>query len=112
MKVEAHDTVDGRPAWVLSVVDPADPRETAAVWTDEQTCVPVRVEFLEGGKPVKRYRAKAAALRHEGRYWFASEAEMTDVATGSRSVLRFEGVDAGARLTSVDFNPQQFYQRN
>lgn len=113
VKVHSRDMIAGRAAWVLSVaMDPANPRETATVWTDEQTCVPVRVDFLESGKVVKRYVAKQDTLRREGRFWFAAEAEMRDVVTGSRSVLRLEGVDGEARLTSVDFNPAQFYQRN
>ncbi|HKY90160.1 MAG TPA: outer membrane lipoprotein-sorting protein [Nevskiaceae bacterium] len=113
VRVDARDTVAGRPVWVLSVATGgAGARESARVWTDEQTCVPLRVDFLADGQVAKRYRVQPEALRREGRYWFASEAQMSTESSGSRSVLRLDGVDSQARLSSVDFNPAQFYQRN
>ena len=93
-------TGKARPAWSYS-------RMRALV--DRQTGVPLRVELYQGDELRQLITAPAESLRQAGGYWYAAALELRDLATGSVTSLRFEGVDVSGHIAGPMFDPQQFY---
>ncbi len=114
-KLEGSDKIDDRPVHVLSfqpLPGMESPYTSVRAWIDRETCVPLRADFNEGDKVLKRLTAPAKALQQSGKYWYLSEIEMQDLAKGTRSVLRIGEVTSGGELASLYFNPNSFYLGN
>ncbi|HUS25712.1 MAG TPA: outer membrane lipoprotein-sorting protein [Candidatus Binatia bacterium] len=110
-----QEEVDGRPADVVTYqpLPSVETRYTSVkAWIDRAACVPVRAEFYEGPKVVKRLTSPPGALQQSGKYWYLSEIRMEGVPEGSRSVLKMSEVTSGGELPAVYFNPQSFYLAN
>ncbi len=110
--LEAPQTIEMRPVHVLSfkVLPGSETRYSGArAWIDQATCLPLKVEFLEHGKPRKRLTANANALRPYGKFWYLSESELVDLRDNSRTLLRVTKVEGGEPLPKRLFDPNAFY---
>lgn len=79
---------------------------------DQQTCVALKVEFLDGGGVRKTLSVKPADLKQSGPHWYASDAMIQDVKNGTRTRVRVTGVTSGDKLANRYFHPQTFYLGN
>jgi hypothetical protein len=114
-KLEGPDRVDGRPVNVLvfkALPDVETRYGSVRAWVDEKTCVPLRSDFYEGDKVVKRLTAPISALQQSGNYWYLSQIEMLSLPSGARSVMKMSEVTSGGTLPAVYFNPRSFHLAN
>lgn len=114
-KLEGSAELDGRKVHVLlfKALPAVETRYTGVrAWVDQDSCVPLRADFLEGEKVVKRMTAAAKHLQQSGRWWYLAEIEMHALTTGTRSTLKLGEVTSGSELSSVYFNPQSFHLGN
>jgi outer membrane lipoprotein-sorting protein len=92
------EQVEGRPCFVLAGRgDDGSPYGEVTLWVDQQTYVPMKVEYLDkAGKPFKRYRTlKLKSFRDRV---LAAESVMENLQTGSKTqltVLKLEGATLG-----------------
>ena len=113
--LERSEELDGRKVDVLlfKALPAVDTRYSGVrAWVDQQTCVPLRADFLEGDKVIKRMTAPAKGLQQSGRWWYAAEIEMHALGTGTRSTLRIGEVTSGGELSSAYFSPHSFHLGN
>lgn len=112
--LEGSVDLDGRSAQVLSMkpAGSSSPYSLVRSWIDQQSCVPVKVEFLSGSAVRKRFQAAPGALRQSGRYWYLAESTMQDLAEGSSTRLRIDKVTSGESIPSGYFEPTSFYLPN
>lgn len=113
--IEAAEKLDGRAVKRLSVV----PHQEAGsrysrirAWVDDESCVALKVEFLEGNSVRKRLTGPAKALERSGSYWYLSEATMEDLKEGSRTRLKITGVKSGVDMANRFFDTRNFYVGN
>jgi hypothetical protein len=110
--LEAPGEVHGRPAHVLSF-KPTEGMETrytqVRAWIDQEACVGVRAEFLEGSRVAKELSSPAGALKKSGRTWHLTELEMKDSFSGTRTVLRMNKLDSDNPVPSRYFDATTFY---
>ncbi|MGH8528891.1 MAG: outer membrane lipoprotein-sorting protein [Nevskiales bacterium] len=114
-KLESSDQIEGRAVQVLSfqpLPNVDSPYTSVKVWVDQQTCVPLRADFNEGDKVLKRLSASPKALQQSGKFWYLAELEMKNLGKGTRSVLKLGEVTSGSELSNVYFNPSSFYLGN
>lgn len=92
------EKVEGRPCFVLKGKgDDGSPYGDVTLWVDQQTYVPMKVEYLDkAGKPFKRYRTlKLKSFRDRV---MAAESVMENLQTGSKTqmtVLKLEDATLG-----------------
>lgn len=92
------EKVEGRPCFVLKGKgDDSSPYGDVTLWVDQQTYVPMKVEYLDkAGKPFKRYRTlKLKSFRDRV---MAAESVMENLQTGSKTqmtVLKLEDATLG-----------------
>lgn len=111
-KLEASAMLDGRAASVLSMTP--RPGETSRyslvrAWIDQQTCVAVKVEFSDAGGVRKRVLASGKDVKQSGKYWYLSEADMSDLKDATHTHLKILDVTSPDKLAQRLFNPQTFY---
>lgn len=83
------------------------------VWVDQQACLPVQAEFMEGKTLRKRLTTPPGAIREAGGgRWYLSSMEMTDLRSGSKTSLRVLDVSSGTKLSPNHFDPKMFYLGN
>ncbi len=114
-KLEGADKIEERAVQTLSfqpLPNVASPYTSVKVWVDQATCVPLRADFNEGDKVLKRLNASPKALQQSGKFWYLAEIEMQNLGKGTRSVLKLGEVTSGRELSSTYFNPQSFYLGN
>jgi outer membrane lipoprotein-sorting protein len=112
LKLEPAAAIDSRPAHVLGMVP--RPGETTRynqlrAWVDQKTCVALKVEFSDSGGVRKRITANPKALKQNGKFWFASEAEMADISNGTSTRIKVFELSSPAKIADRLFNPQTFY---
>lgn len=78
-------------------------------YVDQKTCVPLKVEFMEGKDVRKRMSVAAAAVKQSGKQWYAEEATMVDVKDGTQTTVKVLGVKNDVDLANRYFNAQTFY---
>lgn len=113
--IEASEKLDGRAVKRLAVKPHAESGSRYSqirAWVDEQTCVALKAEFMEGKVARKRLLAPAAALTKAGDTWYAAEATMHDLKEGSRTQLKVTGVKSGEDLANRYFDARNFYIGN
>ena len=111
-KVDGSEHVNGRPAHVLlfKAKPGAETKYTSVkAWIDVEACVAVRGEFYEGRKLAKELSSPAGSLKQSGRTWYASEIEMRDPNTGTRTVLRMDKLDSEKQQSARYFDPNGFH---
>ncbi len=109
---EGAGELAGRPVDVLLFTPAADAGtrySRVRSWVDRETCVPLKVEFLEGAGVRKRLSADAAALRRAGEHWYLSEVRLDDLHDQTSTVLRILGVSTGQEPPRRYFEPGSFY---
>ena len=106
---------DGRDVSVLTF---APRKEDGSRYTsmrariDQQTCVPLSVEFIDPSGVRKTLTVKAADLKQSNSRWYAEEAQVKDIKNGTHTRLKVTGVLAGDTLAGRYFSPQTFYLGN
>lgn len=117
--IAGHEEIAGRKTTVLEYTPAAPATSTAGTkytrvrsWVDDQTCVPLQIEFYQAEGARKRLSVPAAALRKADDLWYASEAELVDLLDGSKTVLRVLGLDTDQAPPGRLFNPSTFYLGN
>jgi negative regulator of sigma E activity len=87
LKQLADETVEGRQCWVLEGRgDDAGPYGTVRLAIDQQTFVPMKVEYADkSGKPFKRYRT--LKLKSFKDRVLAAESVMENLQTGSKTAM-------------------------
>jgi len=114
-KAEARESIGTRPVHVLSFSTMTGAETLyngARAWIDTESCLPLKVEFLENGKPRKRLTAKPDAIRPNGKHWYLSQSEVVDLKDNSRTILRVTNLTSGQKLPTRYFNPNTFYVGN
>jgi len=85
---------------------------TVRTLVDKQTCVALKVEFVEPAGIRKVVTVAPANLKQSGPHWYASQAEVRDLKNGTRTRVKVTGVSAGDKLAGRYFSPQTFYLGN
>ncbi len=83
----------------------------ARLWVDQQSCVPIKGEFEQGGVVRKRLTVPVDALKQAGNYWYAAVIEMRDEKEGLRTIVRVRGASPAEEISGGYFDPSTFYQR-
>lgn len=81
------------------------------LWVDQQSCVPLKAEFEQGGAVRKRLSVPVEALQRSGDRWYPAMVEMQDEKEGLRTVLRMRGLSEAEKLSGGYFDAKTFYQR-
>ncbi|HWU68979.1 MAG TPA: outer membrane lipoprotein-sorting protein [Stenotrophobium sp.] len=113
--LEPPSTIEQRPVYVLSFRPAAGSHSSfdrVRAWVDQKTCVPLKASFYAGNALLKALTASADALRQSGKYWYLSEMTMSDLRSGSQTVLRVAHVGEGVGIDKHYFEPGSFYQAN
>ena len=114
-KLEAAAEIDKRPVHVISVAPEkgkASPYTLIRSWVDQKSCVALKTEFHEGDKPRKRLTSPAASLKQSDKYWYASEMEMADLKTETRTTVKLGRLIDVDGLSTRYFNPNTFSYGN
>lgn len=111
-KLEAPVTLDNRATYVLTMTP--RPGETVRynqtrAWVDQKTCVATKVEFSDAAGVRKRIVAKASDLKQSGKFWYLTEADMSDLKDNTHTHLKTLDLTSPEKLADRLFNPQTFY---
>lgn len=111
-RLDGEERLEGRPVHVMSLQP--RPGEVSAydstrLFVDQKTCVALKAEFRRVGRVRKLMSAPAAQLRRVGARWYASELELKDLVSQTRTQLRVLEVSTPKKLSPNYFHPQQFY---
>ncbi|HUS24228.1 MAG TPA: outer membrane lipoprotein-sorting protein [Candidatus Binatia bacterium] len=112
VKLEGSENVDGRGMQVLSFTPrKLDGSRYSAIraHVDQQTCVALKVEFLEGANVRKIIESKPSDLKQAGKYWYVADAVVKDLKDQTQTRLRVLGVTSADHLSASIFNPGTFY---
>lgn len=104
--------IEQRPVTVLSFTprkEDGSRYRSVRTHVDQQTCVALKVEFLEPAGVRKTLTVKPADLRQSGLHWYAGEAEIRDLKNGTHTRVKVLGVTSGDKLAGRYFHPQTFY---
>lgn len=111
--LEPAELIEQRPVHVLlSVPQAGSPANTARIrsWVDQQTCVPLKVEFYQNQSLQKVLTIPVSALKRSNQRWYPAEASIRDVKAGTSSQLRVLGVESGSKISKGSFEPSLFYR--
>lgn len=115
IKVLGSQKLDGRTTTMLSAQPTAESESRYAqinAWIDNISCLPMKVEFLEGKTIRKRLEAPASAIAKASDYWYLSESTMTDLKLGTKTQLKVTGVKSGEDLAKRYFDTRNFHLGN
>lgn len=110
--LEAAEVIEQRPVHVLSFTPlPGSPSAYSRIrsWVDQETCVPLKVEFYQQKTLRKQLTASVKTLKQSNNFWYASEVSIRDLKSGSDSQLRLLKVESGGKVSKNYFDPQLFY---
>jgi len=110
--LEAPQALEQRPAWVVSFKAQAGATSgysAIRAWIDQQSCVAVKVDFLQGAAVRKELTVPAAALKQSGSWWYPARATMRDLHDNTSTELRVLGVDSSDELPSRLFDARLFH---
>lgn len=112
--LETPDAIEERRVEVLSFrgFDNRESRYTSArVWVDQQSCVPLKADFMAGAKVLKRMIAPASAIRRDGSSNYLVQLQMRDLENDALTELRAQ--KGSTRSTPAQlFDPETFYTAN
>ncbi len=114
-KIEAHEKIDNRPVTVLGVVptpESGSKYSRIKAWIDDESCVAMKVEFLEGVTTRKRLQAATGAITKAGTYWYVNDSTMTDLKLGTKTQLKITGVKSGEDIANRYFDSRNFFLGN
>lgn len=110
--LEPPGKIDGRSVDVLSFhgFDGRESRYTGVrAWIDQQSCLPLKVEFSEGSRVLKRLSAPASAIQRDGSIWYLQQIEMRDLQNDASTLLTAEKGRASSAPSKL-FDPASFYK--
>ncbi|MGH8446390.1 MAG: outer membrane lipoprotein-sorting protein [Solimonas sp.] len=113
--LEKDEVASGRPARVLAIKPTSAESARFSLlrtWVDVQTCVALRVDFVDGSEVRKRLTVDPKDLQQSGTYWYATQALMSDLKEGSQTRLKVLGIAPNKELADRIFNPGTFYVGN
>ena len=98
----------GRKAFVTDSV-PADPTSEYSrirTWVDQETCVPLQVEFFtnDSPDPVKRMTTKHESVSKEKTGWIPREVAMKDLRTETATTIKIEKLQVGVPIDRKHFS--------
>ena len=111
--LEPATVIEQRPVYVLSSTPVAgSPSSYGRIrsWVDQQTCVPLKVEFYQNQSLQKVLTIPVAALKQSKQRWYPAEASIRDVKSGTSSQLRVLGVQSDGKIWQGTFEPGLFYR--
>ncbi len=115
MSLKGEAEVQGRPVYQLQLIPSP---KTISVYNriyldvDKESCIPLEIRLMAQGDQLhKRFMADANSLiKVEGKYWYASRSQLTDVREGTRTeVTVLTQAEADEKLRARVFNPKSFY---
>jgi hypothetical protein len=100
---EKDAEVNGQKCWVVATKPSAGDYGRIVTYVHQETGVPLRVSF-EGadGKPVKRL--EVARVKQLGGRWIALESVMETLATGSKTTIVVESLDAAVAISADELS--------
>ncbi|WP_428311483.1 outer membrane lipoprotein-sorting protein [Hydrocarboniphaga sp.] len=112
--LETPEDIEGRRVEVLSFrgFDSSQSRYSGArAWIDQQSCVPLKADFMAGTKVLKRMIAPASSIRRDGAVYYVQQLQMRDLENDALTELRSE--KGSTRSTAAKlFDPETFYTAN
>lgn len=114
-KIEGKEKIENRAATILGVAptpESGSKYSRIKAWIDDESCVAVKVEFLEGTTVRKRLQAGPGAVAKSGTYWYINDSTMTDLKLGTRTQLKITGVKSGEELAQRYFDSRNFFLGN
>ena len=111
----ATEPYENRPVYTLAVTPRAeDGSRYRSIRTsvDKQTCVALKVEFVEPAGVRKVLTVAPSDLKQLDNRWYASRAEMKDIKNGTRTRVTVIGISTADKLAGRYFSPQTFYLGN
>lgn len=114
-KVLGPQKLNGRATTALSAKPTVESGSRYAqinAWIDDISCLPMKVEFLEGKTIRKRLESPASAISKAADYWYVSESTMSDLKLGTKTQLKITGVKSGEDLAKRYFDTRNFYLGN
>lgn len=102
---------DGAPARKL-LIRPADPASTTVTLAlvDPQSCLPLRLEVSQDGKPVREFSSERAAIRQDEDRWYLAYGTMRDLTNGVTTTVRMKELRGFDKVPVSLFNPSLFHQ--
>lgn len=113
--VLAQPKLNGRATSLLSAVPTPESGSRYSqinAWIDDTSCLPLKVEFLEGKTIRKRLESPVSAISKAADYWYMSESTMTDLKLGTQTQLKVTGVKSGEDLAKRYFDSRNFHLGN
>ncbi len=114
-RIEAKEKIDNRPVTVLGVLPTLESGSRYSrikAWIDDESCVALKVEFLEGTSIRKRLLAASSSLAKANKYWYVSDSTMTDLKLGTKTQFKVTGVKSGEDLANRYFDSRNFFLGN
>lgn len=111
--LEPDEVIEQRPVYVLSSAPlAASPSNNGRIrsWVDQQTCVPLKVEFYQNQSLQKVLTVPVSALRQSNQRWYPAETSIRDVKSGTSSQLKVLGVESDGKIRKGTFEPSLFYR--
>lgn len=109
--LESTDKLDGRDVFVANF-KPDDQEAAAGIirgWIDQQTCVPLKLDFYKGEKLNKQAVVKPDDVRAARGIWFPVEVDMKDLGAGTHTVLHATLVERPVAVPPAVFEPETFF---
>lgn len=116
LKVErlADGEVDGQPVYVLAHTPADDPEfEYVKSYVDPEHCVPVRTEFYESGRRLRKVlTAEPEHVRQVGESWIPHRLVMSDVVKGTSTEFQVDTIEVDAKIHRKMFTQANLTQGN
>lgn len=110
------ERVGERDAYVLQLVPPPESGssyERVKAWVDQQSCVPLRMEFVaKGGSIAKQLSADPATFAQRGSIWVASAFTLRDLHEQTETALRLGEIEIDVDLPDRLFSERALAQGN
>jgi hypothetical protein len=110
MKLESLGELDGRKVFIITL-KPDDAEAGAGLtrgWIDEQTCVPLKLDFYRGDKLSKEAFVKPDDVKLSRGVWYPVEVQMKDLGAGSNTVLHATIVERKVAVPPEVFEVDSF----
>lgn len=104
--------IAGRPVYQLRVEPLADSASRygfVRADVDQETCVPLAIDFYEGEDVRKQWRTQSDAIQRHGDYWYPAVSVMQDLKERTQTTLRVLDVTIEESVPGRYFNPSTFH---
>lgn len=113
-QLESTGEFEGRPVYVVAF-RPKEPEADVGLirgWIDQETCVPLKLDFYRGEALRKQALIRREAVKVSHYQWYPTEIDMKDLSAGSHTVLRATIVERKTPVSSDVFDVERFYKRD